>query len=365
MFRQNLLLTIITSLLPLFVFSQQLKPDNDFSTVDSFSQTIKYKNNIYDLTTELTKPYSEQLFKARAIFRWITENIRYDYKYYNRYNYKGKEPKTYKCKDDEDCEAKKIVWETNFINKVLRKRKAVCQGYSMLFKKMCDIAGLKSEIITGYVRTEYYQVGTSGILDHAWNAIWLDSAYYLLDATWAAGGCFKDNDGKLLLYQKSFNDYYWLTPSNDFARNHYPQNNKWVLLPNYTKDSFSANPYYLSNELSNIKLLKPSTGIINAKKGDTIYFKIEYTGYFKDLQINSNIFRNPDIWVWEDITKRKRVRKLDTLAVKRQQYIKYKKNGNVYDFQYVVSDNSLYYLDILFDTRRVMRFKVNIDSKNL
>jgi transglutaminase/protease-like cytokinesis protein 3 len=41
------------------------------------------------------------------------------------------------------------VWETKYIDKVLKKKKAVCQGYSMLFKKMCDIAGLKSEIVTG------------------------------------------------------------------------------------------------------------------------------------------------------------------------------------------------------------------------
>ena len=320
--------------------------------------TVKYKKDLAALTQELTSPYSEQQFKARAIFKWITENIRYDYKYYNKYYHKGKEPKTYKCKDDRDCETKRIVWETNYIDKVLRKKKAVCQGYSMLFKKMCDIAGLKSEVVTGYVRTEHYQVGSAGTLNHAWNAVWIDSAYYLLDATWAAGGCGKDDDGKLLYFSKNFNEYYWLTPAADFARNHYPQNNKWVLMPNYSKDSFAANPYYFPSEIKNIKLLTPASGIITAKKGDTIHFKIDYKGSFKDLQINSNLFRNPDIWVWDDVSKRKRVRRLDTLAVKKQQYVKCKQDGSVYEFEYVVPDSSLYYLDILFDRQRMMRFKV-------
>ena len=126
----RLLLFIL--LFPLIAFSQR---SADLSAVDSFAATVKYKNNLNDLTKDLTDPYSEELLKARAIFKWITENIRYDYKYYNKYTYKGKEPRTFKCKDDNQCEAKKIFWETKYIDKVLRKKKAVCQGYSMLFKK--------------------------------------------------------------------------------------------------------------------------------------------------------------------------------------------------------------------------------------
>ena len=352
---------LIFFLLPIIGFSQ--KTEVNFSSVDSLANAITYKKDLTALTQKLTSPYSGQLFKARAIFKWITENIRYDYKYYNKHYYKGKEPKSYECKDDRDCEAKRIAWEINYIDKILSKKKAVCQGYSMLFKKMCDIAGLKSEIIAGYIRTEPYQVGTSGILEHAWNAVWIDSSYYLLDATWAAGGCGKTDDGKLLFFQKSFNDYYWLTPVKDFARNHYPQNSKWTLLPNYTKDSFATNPYYLPSEIQNIKLVTPASGIITAKKGDTIHFKIDYNGYIKDLQINSNIFRNPDIWVFDKISKRKKIRRLDTLAVKKQQYVKYNLTGSLYEFQYVVTDNSLYYLDVLFDRQRIMRFNVTVNKK--
>lgn len=350
------LLIVFILLLPVFALPQQTAVN--LSSVDSFAITVKYKNDLSALTLELTNSYPDQLLKARAIFKWITENIGYDYKYYNKYYYKDKEPKTYKCKDDEDCAAKQMAWEINYINNILQKKKAVCQGYSMLFKKMCDIAGLKSEIVPGYVRTEYYQVGTAGTLDHAWNTVWIDSTYYLLDATWAAGGCGEDEDGKLLNFKKKFNNYYWLTPAADFARNHFPQNNKWVFLPNYTKDSFAANPYYHGGVIPNLKLQMPGSGIIPAKMGDTIHFKIAYAGYIKYLQINSNTFRNPDIWVWDEVSKRKKVRRLDTIALKKQQYIHFQQKGDVYEFDYAVTDNSLYYLDILFDRQRVMRFKV-------
>jgi len=140
-------LTVLSLLISIVSFSQQAP--SRFSSVDSFAITVKYKGSLDSLTKRLTAPYSEQLFKARAVFKWITENIGYDYNFFNKYYYKGKDPKTYKCRDDEDCEAKKTAWQTKYIDKVLKKKKAVCYGYAMLFKRMCDIAGLKSEVIPG------------------------------------------------------------------------------------------------------------------------------------------------------------------------------------------------------------------------
>jgi Transglutaminase-like superfamily len=362
MLRNKISLAFITFLIPLFLFPQRLTSNIDISQVDSFSKTIKYKNDIYRLTNDLTRPYSKQLLKVRAIFVWITDNIRYDYKFYN----KGKEVKPPKCKSGMNCEQLLIEWENKYLKNVIKKGKGVCDGYARLFKKMCDIAGIKSEIISGYTKTKAYQIGNTGSVNHAWNAVWLDTTYYLLDATWAAGGCTEDEGtGKLLSFQKQFDNYYWLTPFNDFARNHYPQDGKWVFEPNYTKEKFGANPYYAPDIISKIKLLTPESGIINAKKGDTIRFQFDYAGYFRQLQINSNIFRNPTVWSLENVTKRKKVWKEDTLALKKQKYVSYKRHGDKYEFEYVVTDNSLYYLEILFDYRRVMRFRINIARQDL
>ncbi len=346
--------------------AQQLRPETDFSQVDSLAMTVKYDDDIVRLTRQLTSPFPEQLFKARAIFRWITDNIAYDSRYYNRYNYKGKEPKTYRCgDDDQDCLIRKHVWESEYLRNVLNNKKAVCGGYAMLFKEMCRIAGIQSEIVPGYVRTEYYQIGTTGELDHAWNAVLLDGTFYLLDATWAAGGCAKDDNGRLLQFHKQFNNYYWLTPPDEFSKEHYPEDPRWVLLHNYTKDDFSSTPYYAPGEVGNIKLLLPRSGIINTRKGDTLRFKLTYAGYLHKLQINTNIFQNPDIWMWEYADKHTKIKVPDTLAINKQQYVNYMQQGNSYEFAYVVKDNSLEYLDLIFDQRRVMRFKVNIFRKSL
>jgi transglutaminase/protease-like cytokinesis protein 3 len=153
----------------------------------------------------LTQPFSEDIVKARAIFIWITDNIRYDYKFYN----KGKEVQPPQCKSGMNCEQLLIDWENKYLRKIIKKRKAICDGYARLFKKMCGIAGIRSEIISGYTKTKPYQIGMTGTIDHGWNAIWLDSNYYLLDPTWAAGVCPEDEEtGKLVGFQKKFNNYY-------------------------------------------------------------------------------------------------------------------------------------------------------------
>lgn len=134
-----------------------------------------------------------------------------------------------------------------------------------------------------------------------------------------------------------------------------------VLLPRYTKENFSSNAYYAPDEIENIKLITPSSGIITAKRGENIHFKFNYKRQFDRLQINSNTYQNPPVWTWQEMGRRKRARVLDTFAIKKQQYIKYRRVDDICEFDYLVKDNTLDYLEILFDYRRVMRFKVHIN----
>ena len=361
MIGQKALLFVFILFCPCILFAQVSEARDDYTQADSLALAVKYQNDINLLTKQLTAPFKDPVLKTRAIFRWITANIAYDYKFYNKYEFKGREPKGFECRGDStECNIRQKVWEMQYVIKVLSSGKAVCQGYAMLFKKMCDIAGIEAEVVPGYVRTEFYEIGTPGNLDHAWNVVRLRDSYYLLDPTWASGGCAKDDDGKMLPFHRHFNNYYWLTPADEFARDHFPEDPKWVLVYNYTKDKFSANPYYEPGLINYIKLLAPQSGIINAKKGDTLRFRLKYAGDFKDLQINTNVFQNPDIWTWEYVTSKKMIRVPDTVAIKKQQYVKYMQIGDNYLFTYVVKDYSLEYIDIMFDRQRVMRFKVKV-----
>ncbi|MBN8686618.1 MAG: hypothetical protein J0M10_06360 [Chitinophagales bacterium] len=357
MFRRLTLFFLLLTCYAGTAVAQRVLPD--FSGVDSLARSVRFRDNIYELTRELTAPYpyTDKISKVRSIFIWITDNIRYDWKFYN----KDEEIKIPECRTGQDCDEVLAKWEKKYLQSILNKRKAICDGYSRLFTRMCDIAGLEAASINGYTKTRLYEIGNAGPVDHAWNAVWLDTSWYMLDPTWAAGYTTEDeNTGKLNGFVKKYNDYYFFTPFEEFSRNHFPQYTRWVLKPGFTKEKFAANPYYDPGILSKIKLLSPQSGIISGRKGDTLHFRFEYKGLFEKLQINSNLFRNPDIWTSEQVSRHRKIWVKDTFAMKRQRYIPFIKNGDQYQFDYVIPENSLYYLDILFDYERVMRFKVAI-----
>lgn len=89
--------------------------------------------------------------KTKIIYNWITKNVKYDY--------------------SSSGYAKYTAYAA------LNKKRAVCQGYSTLFYRMCRAAGVSARVITGY------SYGDS----HAWNIVKVGGKYYNLDATWDAG----------------------------------------------------------------------------------------------------------------------------------------------------------------------------------
>lgn len=344
-----LLITVVTS-------KAQNKFDAyDFQTIDSFIKTVKYEKDIIKLSQDLTKPYTEDIYKVRAFFRWITENIAYDYKFIN----KGKAIKKPHCESEVDCSQRIAEWKEQYIKAVLQKKKGICSGYAELFKRLCDLNNIKCEIIEGYVKNKPYQVGNPLSVNHAWNAVMIDSVWYYLDPTWAAGGCPEDEEtGKLLKYQKGYGNYYWLTPYSRLARNHYPDNSKWIEKPAFVKQIFFNKPFYYTTQiLENIYDEKPDSGVLQIKKGDTIHFNFRYKKNITQLQINSNTFRNPSLW-YKDEKSRKMM--LDTLALNRQVYIPFKKSGDTYTFDYVVNEKSLYYIELLFDYNKAIRYRIKI-----
>jgi len=48
--------------------------------------------------------------------------------------------------------------------------------------------------------------------------------------------------------------------------------------------------------------------------------------------------------------------------MKKQQYIPFRKNGDTYEFDYPVTDGSLYYIEVLFDYEKALKFNVSIES---
>lgn len=232
---------VITTLILLFYSSAK---SQDFDNIYSFVRNIHPEENesFEDLAGRLINNNWNEEEKARALFYWIALNIKYDYeglktdfwKYY---------PSDYKIAQD-----------------TYEKRKGVCSGYSHLFNLMCKQVGLKSIVIDGYSRIETYQAGLPiREPNHAWNAVFIEGIWKLLDVTWASSNAKND----------SINDYYFFTKPEEFVVNHLPENEEWQLLQApIDKKDFDNYPYISFSYFElGFKLPYPKEGYISNNQG--------------------------------------------------------------------------------------------------
>lgn len=344
-------LNIFFILISCLLFSQ-----NQFEETDNWAKRISYKGDLNLLVSELTADANNDIEKTRAIYFWITENVKYDIRAYN----KGKRIYRFKCKTNEDCNLKESQFENKIIRKTLNRKKAICSGYALLFKRMCDLAGVNCAVINGYIKTKPTQVGRMGILDHAWNSVRIDNQLYYLDLTWASGYTENGKNNQLKKFVKQRNDFYWFTPVKKFTINHFPEKTEIISNTNITKEDFLNRPYIENDIIPLIDLMEPKTGVLKPEINDTIYFKFQFSGRIENIQVNTNLKKNPKIYF---LNKRKQ-KIFNKHAFERQEYIDFNKENSTYKFFYVVENKDLKYIEILFDYEPKLRFLINSEDEN-
>lgn len=196
----------------------------NFSRADSTAQAYAGEDLdlLPSLTYKLTAHLSRPVEKFRAIYTWICQNIENDYVIYaknkkqrERYPYGSPELRTWNQSLQEQ-----------FFKKLKKNKKTICSGYAYLLKEMAYLADIKCEIIDGYGRDAKANIGGNGFVNHTWSAVELNGKWYLCDATWSSG-YFLMPDRK---YVFDYFDAYFLADPEIFARNHYPLDQKWLLL---------------------------------------------------------------------------------------------------------------------------------------
>ncbi len=104
---------------------------------------------------------------------------------------------------------------------VFRTRKGVCAGYAHLMQELGKATGDKIVYVVGDARSQSSPMEAEG---HAWNAVQINGAWYLIDATWDAGSVGD------YTFTKRYSTDYLFTPAHVFAVQHFPDQPKWQLL---------------------------------------------------------------------------------------------------------------------------------------
>ena len=288
----------------------------------------------------LIAPCKNDREKVSAIFHWITDNISYRVadNSWNRAALK------HKAIDPLDTSTAWKSLNEMVAASVLRKRVAVCDGYARLFKTLCDEAGIPAEVITGYARTNMYSVGTLFRANHTWNAVYFDSSWHLLDATWASGYVnFRGDE-----FIKQYDDSYYLTPPQRFIFDHYPEDLQWTLLATppvlaeYNRTPFKYGAYVRNGILS----FSPAKGVIEAAIGDSITIELETSDARKVLRVVDAMVLDSAALIDLDSCGEKKG--VGTVA------------GSKVRYTYRVTNENTAWLQVIYNDEAVLRYKLNI-----
>lgn len=201
---------------------KKLKPD-EFDQLDKYARNTpeKYSGTLQTLSAYLVTPAKNDLEKVRLLYTWIATHIRYDAAAYNSGVFK------------DELSA----------SSVLKRRTAVCEGYSTLFKELGRRMGLDIEKISGYAKGYGHIEGEKfSEINHAWNAVRINDKWQLIDVTW--GSCYGFTKNRKLETKIRF-DAYWFCPTpEEFIFSHLPENDEWQLTnPKITLRQFEELPY--------------------------------------------------------------------------------------------------------------------------
>jgi transglutaminase/protease-like cytokinesis protein 3 len=122
-----------------------------------------------------------------------------------------------------------------------------------LFQQMCDNASVKCETIQGKAYGNFIKrYFTYFHLRHAWNSVYINNEWKLVDVTW---DCYR---AKTSAFKKDRELEWVFKNSKEFAKTHLPYNPAWQLLNDpYTKKEFwrqlepSKKEYMFNDTLKN------------------------------------------------------------------------------------------------------------------
>ncbi|MFK7750653.1 MAG: transglutaminase domain-containing protein [Kordia sp.] len=232
----------------------------DYATVDKVVATYPSSfQSIEKFADRIEKDFTTDATKVRAAYYWIAHHIQYNYKIVgsSKTGYPTITINTYESEDEFHYKYKKV-----YATYALQYKAAVCEGYAQLLFYVCEELGIKATVIKGNAITSGHRYGLiPRNTNHAWNAVFFNDKWNLIDATWSTGN-ERDKPNHV-----DFHDTYFCISPQKMILNHFPKDPKWQLLKTpMTKKAFFTQPIIYSEYLAlDIALSKNTKGLIKAK----------------------------------------------------------------------------------------------------
>ncbi|WP_203295391.1 transglutaminase domain-containing protein [Luteirhabdus pelagi] len=233
-----------------FLLTTPFVQAQDFERVDAAIQLYPEKfENAEEFSRLIGRDFETDADKVRAMYSWMVRNIAYDPDEYKKFNYNFK---SYRERNEkEQATRKKIIART------LQEGVAVCEGYAMVFERLCELQGIPNYLVRGDTKASFNDIGRPFKNNHMWNVATIDGQPYLFDVTWGAG----KYNGRFI---RDISYFWFQTPPELFFNSHYPAQYEDAFLSEaVSREEFSNRPLIMHNSIRLENIEKPSSGIIS------------------------------------------------------------------------------------------------------
>lgn len=205
---KKLVIIIILTLASLELVKAQEPTFGKYGNIDRHVKKTpdSISHNIVLLHDYLVAPAESDEDKIRAFYIWIITNIKYEDQVELLYD-----PNLFFYMGSNNCSSPVCV---------LKKGKAVCEGFSKLFQFFCTYSGIESYSIGGYITK-------NGALQdqatHSWNVLKINDEWRFFDLSWA--NAILHHSGI-----KSKTNEFFMVPPEEFIVSHLPIIPMWQFL---------------------------------------------------------------------------------------------------------------------------------------
>ena len=302
----------------------------DFNGVDindKYSGINDNCNNLIDCCNYLSGISNDldEKEKVYLIYKWVAQNIVYDYA-------------SYIAHDEVNCEPEAV----------LTSKKGVCSGYARLFTKLLTCLNFPAENIKNIIGHSkglgfnYEDEISDDNTDHEWNAVKINNKWCLIDTTWGAGSIINN------AFEASYDEYYLCTPPAQFVRTHLPK-------------KIEENLQFLDNPID-INTFK------NMAYTTKYFFEYGFNGLSNDKMVQNICGEGKMILKYNIAIRPILLLKIKKVGNEYEDWIMEKKITNGYDIIYYINEAGNYDVEISANKDKsnsylkILNFKVECDS---